>query len=869
MTGFTETAYNVFAPTDAGGNPRRVDNADTQRWGTEVERLIMALVAGQGGDIDLPNLLIRYTVTGGTANAIIATPNLPVPSGPGLALFSIQILQPNTGPVTINGKPLRDNDGSEIAPGGLPPGMWLFLDAGDAFILLQGPRGWSPLLRVVTDGARRVLELYDWTGGHGAKPTIRGYLGPDGITPNIADATDIRGPEGPNGPGTGDMLRSVYDPGEIEGNVFNGFPVATRTALKSLNPSIFTSAYLTEPYRQGRFVWRAGDYSAQVAADTLEGIFIKADAVAASSGAWVREYGSEILADWFGPTSDPAETAYLNPNFDINSIPTVEKWDFNDGTVQGWTALNGTPSNVSGNLRITGDGNTLPAAISPTFSRRGAAGDKVIVRLKKVSGSFTTTSGLRLFWSAVYPEYPASTAHAFSSSYVAAPTMAAKYTINANEYYVFVFDMAKATGGWDWIANLVTGLRLDLTTATDAVVDIDYVGVASALDFGPAINGAIRAAASLNVARVVPPRRRNYRISESIRPLDGLNIQAARENRIVVDSANAIEISAAAGNVPLRNTRMAGFHFVNGRGKDYAQSIGFKADAHRNCVFEDFYFSSYDSSTIAVINPVVSMAANPKAKPEAQNVLFNKYSHWYVDLCRVGLDIYGGAAPGPVTNLITHNLWEDLTFRWVSLYGINSRRWHDNDQFTNIFIGLNANGAAAVRLSEHATDYVGVSAHHFDGLTLVRDNSVSYTSLYGIVLYNAPRMVFANVRSDNGWPVPGNYIQNFLGVQMKFSSSFAHADWGELDPSANMVDVTNISASEKSGQVTATAGSTSLAVSFQLWNTPTEYGVTPLANPGAHTWITSVSRTGMTLNFSAPLPSDTVFRWWAKSRVLQ
>jgi len=138
MTGFTETAYNVFAPTDAGGNPRRVDNADTQRWGTEVERLIMALIAGAGGDIDLPNLLIRYTVTGGTANAITATPNLPVPSGPGIALFSIRILQPNTGPVTVNGKPLRTNTGREISANGLVAGgNYLFLDNGSEYRLLS------------------------------------------------------------------------------------------------------------------------------------------------------------------------------------------------------------------------------------------------------------------------------------------------------------------------------------------------------------------------------------------------------------------------------------------------------------------------------------------------------------------------------------------------------------------------------------------------------------------------------------------------------------------------------------------------------------------------------------------------------------
>jgi len=100
-------------------------------------QVLIALIAGAGGDIDLPNLLIRYTVTGGTPNAITATPNLPVPSGPGLALFSIQIQQTNTGPVTINGKPLLTSSGNQLTAGGLVAGgMYLFLDNGSSFRLL-------------------------------------------------------------------------------------------------------------------------------------------------------------------------------------------------------------------------------------------------------------------------------------------------------------------------------------------------------------------------------------------------------------------------------------------------------------------------------------------------------------------------------------------------------------------------------------------------------------------------------------------------------------------------------------------------------------------------------------------------------------
>ena len=138
MSVFTKLGVNIAAPTDAAGNPRRPENHDFQVWMTEAERLFYALIAGQGGDIDLPNLLISYTITGGTENAIEAEPNLPVPDAAGEALFSIQIAQDNNGPVTINGKPLLTNSGNQIAAGGLVAGgIYLFLDDGTNFRLVS------------------------------------------------------------------------------------------------------------------------------------------------------------------------------------------------------------------------------------------------------------------------------------------------------------------------------------------------------------------------------------------------------------------------------------------------------------------------------------------------------------------------------------------------------------------------------------------------------------------------------------------------------------------------------------------------------------------------------------------------------------
>src|SRR5690606_24954100 len=77
-----------------------------------------------------------------------------------------------------------------------------------------------------------------------------------------------------------------------------------RTALKALDTSEITVAYLTEPGREGMFRWRTGDYSTQVSADTLEGVYIEADDVASSSGAWERVFEGGVQVKWFGIEGD-------------------------------------------------------------------------------------------------------------------------------------------------------------------------------------------------------------------------------------------------------------------------------------------------------------------------------------------------------------------------------------------------------------------------------------------------------------------------------------------------------------------------------------------------------------------------------------
>lgn len=81
----------------------------------------------------------------------------------------------------------------------------MYLDA------VANASGYSPKLAVVSDGARRVHYLYDWEGTGGNKPTLTGYLGATGIVSNIANAVDIRGPQGLSGPANSLSIGTVSE----------------------------------------------------------------------------------------------------------------------------------------------------------------------------------------------------------------------------------------------------------------------------------------------------------------------------------------------------------------------------------------------------------------------------------------------------------------------------------------------------------------------------------------------------------------------------------------------------------------------------------------------------------------------------------
>ncbi|RAX40750.1 hypothetical protein [Rhizobium tropici] len=95
---------------------------------------------------------------------------------------------------------------------------------------------------------------------------------------------------------------------EALGAVPNVF-VASRAALKALDTTTITASYLKESGRTAQWLWKTGDFSAQIAADTNEGLYMKANAIAATVGAWVHQYDGPVYARWWGNGQAAIEAA--------------------------------------------------------------------------------------------------------------------------------------------------------------------------------------------------------------------------------------------------------------------------------------------------------------------------------------------------------------------------------------------------------------------------------------------------------------------------------------------------------------------------------------------------------------------------------
>jgi hypothetical protein len=109
----------------------------------------------------------------------------------------------------------------------------------------------------------------------------------------------------PNSVGTSQLIDGGVTEPKLASTLSNTLTksVATRTALKAIDTTRYTVATLNEGDRSGTFNWQLGNFATVIAADVSGGRYIKANAVSASTGAWVRQYSDPVDIRWHGAAS--------------------------------------------------------------------------------------------------------------------------------------------------------------------------------------------------------------------------------------------------------------------------------------------------------------------------------------------------------------------------------------------------------------------------------------------------------------------------------------------------------------------------------------------------------------------------------------
>jgi hypothetical protein len=127
---------------------------------------------------------------------------------------------------------------------------------------LAGVNGWTPLVALVSDSARRVLQITGWTGGSGNQPPYTNqYIGPIGIVAAIGDAVDIRGAIGITGD-TGEAGDTGWSP------LFAIVSDGERRVLQIID---WTGGTGTEPSTTNQFIGAVGIVSSAAAAVDIRG----------------------------------------------------------------------------------------------------------------------------------------------------------------------------------------------------------------------------------------------------------------------------------------------------------------------------------------------------------------------------------------------------------------------------------------------------------------------------------------------------------------------------------------------------------------------------------------------------------------------
>lgn len=145
----------------------------------------------------------------------------------------------------------------------------------------------------------------------------------------------IEAPLGPDGAPIDQVGLILLQPDGQEVTFGNVTSYATRAAMAGGTPrSNNRAVYLSEPGREGYFVYTTADISAMVALDTEQGIYVPRDDNASGTlGGWVRRFSDDLEISWFGAVADDATDSLPAFNAAFRMLESLAVPGYQAGTI--------------------------------------------------------------------------------------------------------------------------------------------------------------------------------------------------------------------------------------------------------------------------------------------------------------------------------------------------------------------------------------------------------------------------------------------------------------------------------------------------------------------------------------------------------
>lgn len=229
----------------------------------------------------------------------------------------------------------------------------------------DGDNGWSPVIKATVIGAKSALEIIDWVGGTGEKPTQLGYISESGVISNIDLALDLRGAKGEKGDqgergekgdrgetgSVGGQGRQGYSAYEIAMSM--GFEGTEEEWLLSLNPAEVSKDpdNILQKKIDGMFAPATDPLEMANAIDALENKNIMTDA---QKSKLEELKTSKYLGTFLTPEEIPLEGAEAGNYADVDSgEPDVdtERWIYDADSLKFVKAISVPASETSESVK--------------------------------------------------------------------------------------------------------------------------------------------------------------------------------------------------------------------------------------------------------------------------------------------------------------------------------------------------------------------------------------------------------------------------------------------------------------------------------------------------------------------------------------